>query len=102
MLKLTSLAAGILTLGLAAPAATAAPLGAARDNPAAGESLVETVQGYHRSCYWTGTGWGYKSGVKVLVCKPHKPAGTGWVWHHEGPRHGWYHGKRKSWHHNKW
>lgn len=55
---------------------------------------------YHKSCYWTGSGWGYKYGGKVLVCRPYKPSGAGWYWHSDGGKHGWHH-KRHGWHH-KW
>ena len=101
MIKLTALATGLLALGLMAPAATAAPLAGARDVPATSENLVEKTQAYHRSCYWTGTGWGYKHSSGIRVCRPAHP-GRGWIWHSEGPRHGWYHSSRKAWHHNKW
>jgi hypothetical protein len=72
-------------------------------NPAADvASPVTQVQGYryHKSCYWTGGGWGYKQHGKVLVCRPHKPRGHGWYWHSHGGKHGWHH-KRHGWHH-KW
>ena len=101
MLKIMALAAGLTVLGLAAPA-SAAPLAGARDNPAAGEGIIEKVYTYRRDCYWTGTGWGYKKGTAVLVCRPYRPAGRGWVWYSDGGRHGWYHQSRKSWHYNKW
>jgi len=94
-------AAGLAASVLAMPA-VAAPL--APVNPAAdAASLVTEVQGYsyRKNCYWTGSGWGYKHGQKVLVCRPHKPSGGGWYWHSEGGKHGWYHRQRKSWHH-KW
>lgn len=94
-------AAGLFAAAFAAPA-VAAPLLPA--NPASdAASLVTEVQGYryHRQCYWTGSGWGYKHGGKVLVCRPYKPSGAGWYWHNEGGRHGWYHRNHKRWHH-KW
>lgn len=102
MRKSLTLAVGLLAFGLAGTAAQAAPMSAMRDAGVSSESLVDTVQGYRRDCYWTGTGWGYKSKGKVLVCRPHKPPGSGWIWHSEGGRHGWYHSQRKAWHHNKW
>lgn len=101
MIKSTAIVSGLLALALTAPAAIAAPLSGTRQAPAASESLVEKTQAYHRSCYWTGTGWGYKHKGAILVCRPHKPRGV-WIWHSEGPRHGWYHPHRKVWHHNKW
>ena len=58
------------------------------------------AQGYHKSCYWTGSGWGYKHGGKVLVCRPYRPHGGGWYWHSAGGKHGWHH-KKHGWHH-KW
>lgn len=54
--------------------------------------------GYRKDCYWTGSGWGYNSHGKVLVCRPHRPQGHGWVWHAEGKHHGWYHPQRRQWH----
>ena len=39
-------------------------------------------------------------GAKVLVCRPHRPHGSGWYWHSEGGKHGWHH-KKHGWHH-KW
>lgn len=57
---------------------------------------------YHKDCYWTGSGWGYKYGGKVLVCRPHRPHGGGWYWHSHGGKHGWYHRQHKRWHYDKW
>jgi hypothetical protein len=102
MRKLSYLAGALLAFGLAGPAA-AGPLPGPGAAPEV-DSLVHKTQGYryHRTCYWTGTGWGYKSGTKILVCRPFKPVGRYWVWHTEGPKHGWYHTQKKTWHHTKW
>ena len=100
MKTLSVVAGALLALGVFGAPASAAPL-SAPGTALEVDSLVDQVQ-YRRNCIWTGTSWGYKSGTKVLVCKPYRPAGRGWIWHNEGPRHGWYHSQRKSWHHNKW
>ncbi|MEZ5817542.1 MAG: hypothetical protein R3D44_10700 [Hyphomicrobiaceae bacterium] len=95
----------VATVALAAAGfvmpASAAPLAPA--NPAAdATSPVTHVQGYRyrKDCYWTGSGWGYRHRGKVLVCRPYKPRGAGWVWYSEGPRHGWYNRRAKRWHHH--
>lgn len=101
MKRLILAAVGFAASAAVFPAAAAplSPVSPAADTP----SVVEQVQGYryHRKCVWVNNGWGYHSGGKVLVCRPYKPYGSGWVWHNEGNKHGWYHSKRKSWHH-KW
>ncbi len=98
-MKRLFLAAGLAACALISPAA-AAPLAPASTAVDAA-SLVEQVQGYgyRRDCVWINNGWGYRSGGKVLVCRPYRPAGGGWSWHNEGNKHGWYHAKKKSWHH---
>lgn len=102
-MKIVSILAGAtLAAGFAVTSANATP----RLGPGNGPeipSLVEQAKSYryHKSCYWTGTGWGYKHGGKIHVCRPYKPRGHGWIWYNEGPRHGWYHSKNKHWHH-KW
>lgn len=95
-------AATALAAGAVALPASAAPLAPVRPAADAASPVIE-VQGYRyrRDCYWTGSGWGYKYHGKVLVCRPYKPYGSGWMWYSEGGRHGWYHPKRKHWHH-KW
>lgn len=99
MKRLFLAAAGFVACAAVTPAAAVpmSPASPTADTP----SLVEQAQGYRyrRDCYWTGSGWGYRHGGKVLVCRPHKPPGYGWTWYSEGGRHGWYHAKRKTWHH---
>ena len=94
--------AGVVAGGLIG-SASAAPL--TRSAPAADvASPVTQVQGYRyrKDCVWINKGWGYRDRHgKVLVCRPYKPSGSGWYWHSEGGRHGWYHRQRKHWHH-KW
>jgi hypothetical protein len=103
MKKSMVVAAAAMMLGSLAPVASAAPLAGARDNPMAQHRLVEPARVvYHRHCYWTGKGWGYHYRGRILVCKPYRPKGHGWIWYHEGHRHGWYHPHRKVWHYNKW
>lgn len=92
-------AAAALAASVAALPASAAPPVPASP-PADTASPIIQVQGYRRDCYWTGTGWGYKYGGKVLVCKPHRPHGAGWYWYSSGGKAGWYH-KKHGWHH-KW
>ncbi len=104
-MKTSMTAGGLLALGLMVAPVTAAPLSGARDNPAAGESLIEVAQGwkYQRNCVWVNNGWGHRDRYgKVLVCRPYKPYGRGWVWHKEGNREGWHNTQRKAWHNNKW
>ena len=97
-MKSVIIAAAALVASAAALPASAAP------RP--GNPVVDTpnpvvqVQGYHKECYWTGKGWGYKHGAKVLVCRPYRPHGSGWYWYSQGGKHGWYH-KKHGWHH-KW
>jgi hypothetical protein len=94
-------AGGLAALVLSAGAASAAPLSnpiTTTDLP----TLVETVQGMHRDCRWRRGGWFWVDRYGNLrACRPHSP-GRGWVWHHDGPRHGWYHPHRRSWHHRHW
>ena len=96
------LISAIAATTLGAGAAVAAPMA-----PVTGISerapLVEQVASYRyrRDCIWVNGGWHYGQPGKYLVCRPYSP-GRGYVWHSEGGRHGWYHSKRKSWHHNKW
>ncbi len=99
MKRLFLAAAGLMACASVTPAAAVplSPTSPAADVP----SLVAQAQGYHKNCIWVNNGWGYHSGGKVLVCRPYRPHGTGWSWHKEGNKHGWYHAKRKSWHH-KW
>ena len=103
MKALSMLAGAALALGFFGSAANAAPLPGPSTAPQS-TSLVEQTQGwrYHRSCVWVNGGWHYGQPGKYLVCRPHRPAGRGWVWYSEGGRHGWYHPHRKHWHHNKW
>jgi hypothetical protein len=46
--------------------------------------------------------WTYRRGDKVVVCRPMRPSGRGWIWHREGNRYGWYHSSRKAWHNDRW
>ena len=85
-------------LGLAGTSASAGP---SIDNPVIGaqQSLVEKARS---DCRWVDNKWTYQRGDKMLVCRPDRPSGNGWNWHHEGNRFGWYHGGRKTWHNNSW
>ncbi len=100
MKKLSALAGAMLAIGMMTPVAIAAPLSAPGTAPEA-TSLIDAVQ-YRRDCVWVNGGWHHGRPGKYLVCKPYRPTGRGWVWHSEGPRHGWYHSQRRSWHNNKW
>lgn len=48
-------------------------------------------------CHWVDNKWTYRKGDKVLVCRPDRPRGAGWIWFREGNRTGWYHRGRKEW-----
>lgn len=63
------------------------------------QSVVEKAR---HDCRWVDNKWTVRRGDKVVVCRPHRPQGGGWSWHREGNRYGWWHGGRKSWHHNAW
>jgi hypothetical protein len=129
MKLIATLASGALAIALSASAGLAAPLSV--PSPAAHDaSIVEQVQGYGhgygrphvekriyidpprhverrvhvepRPCHWSPRGW-YRVDRwgRWHACRPAHP-GRGWVWHSEGPRHGWYHPHRRQWHYNKW
>lgn len=70
---------------------------------AAARTLVEPAQWrYHRKCSWRGGRWIVDLGAgRIVVCRPNRP-GRDWIWRDEGPRHGWYHPRRKSWHFRNW
>ena len=53
-------------------------------------------------CAWVNNRWTYRKGDKVLVCRPDRPSGRGWVWHKEGNRFGWWNSGRREWHHKAW
>lgn len=97
------LAGAVVALGMSGAAAVAAPLVGPSTTPET-TSLVEQVQSwrYRRDCVWVNGGWHYGRPGKYIVCRPHRPVGHGWIWYSEGGRHGWYHQRRKSWHHRKW
>ena len=77
------------------------PALAAPQVPAAatGTSLVEKARA---DCVWVNNKWTYRRGDKVLVCRPDRPRGSGWAWHTEGNRSGWFHNKRREWHNKAW
>ena len=90
----------LLAVGMVSAPAMAAPLmGSAMT---ADHSMVQNVQGFHKDCAWVDNKWTYRRGDKVVVCRPHRPSGSGWTWRREGPRFGWYHTGRKAWHNDKW
>ena len=86
----------LLAIGMAIPSATAAPLSSAPN--LAAETAIEKAQAFHRDCRLVDNKWTYRKGDKALVCRPHRPEGSGWSWRREGPRVGWYHAGRKNWH----
>ncbi len=88
-------AAALAASAIALPA-SAAPFAPA--NPAVDAASGVVQAQYRRDCVWTGTGWGYRQGGRVLVCRPNRPAGPGWYWYSQGGRSGWYH-KKYHWHH---
>lgn len=100
----TVMAAALVLAGgfLSSGAALAAPV-SNMGNAIERSSAVETVQSwrYRRDCVWVNGGWHYGRPGKYVVCRPHNP-GRGWVWHSEGPRHGWYNQRRKEWHYRNW
>ena len=90
----------LLAVGMASAPAMAAPVtGSAMT---ADHSMVQNVQAFHKDCAWVDNKWTYRRGDKVVVCRPHRPSGSGWTWRREGPRFGWYHTGRKAWHNDKW
>ena len=91
----------LIAVGLTSAPAMAAPISGGERQPAV-TSVIEQVQAYHRDCAWVDNKWTYRRGDKVVVCRPMRPAGSGWVWHREGNRFGWYHRGRKAWHNDKW
>ena len=88
-----------LSLGVMAAPAVAAPLVSEK---LPGDSAVQQVQAFHRDCRWVDNRWTYRRGDKVVVCRPMRPSGRGWIWHREGNRYGWYHSGRKAWHNERW
>lgn len=102
MKKLSIVTGLALAIGMMSGTANAAPLSVPGSAPEA-TTLVEKTQSwrYRRDCVWVNGGWHYGRPGKYIVCRPHSP-GRGWVWHSEGPRHGWYHPRHKRWHHNNW
>jgi hypothetical protein len=90
-------AAGLLSLGLGMTPAIAAPF-AGHSTLSTDQSLLQTVQGYHRSCGWVNNGWFYSRNGSFVACRPRRPVGFGWGWRDEGGRSGWYHSNRRAWH----
>jgi hypothetical protein len=94
------LALPLLAVGMVSAPAMAAPVtGSAMT---ADHSIVQKVQAFHKDCAWVDNKWSYRRGDKVVVCRPNRPSGAGWIWHREGTRMGWYHPGRKAWHYDKW
>jgi hypothetical protein len=89
----------VAALGFAGVPAMAAP-GVPSIAPTA--PLAEKAQAFHRDCAWIGGRWGYRRGERVIVCRPFRPEGRGWVWHREGNRYGWWHSDRRAWHNDRW
>jgi len=89
----TVLTAGAM-LGLASPAFALSALPAPERTP-----IIEQVRA---DCAWVDNKWTYKKGDKMLVCRPDRPRGAGWIWHREGGREGWYHKTRREFFHKNW
>lgn len=103
MTRWTLIAASALAAGaVMTSAAGAAPL-PGMDKSVDAQSLVEKAQSwrYDRRCAWVGDRWSYRDRGRMIVCRPPSP-GPGWIWYSEGPRHGWYHPRRKVWNYNRW
>jgi hypothetical protein len=95
------LALPLVALGMASAPAMASPV-AGGSQIGTDHSMIQKVQAFHKDCAWVDNKWTYRRGDKVLVCRPNRPSGSGWIWHREGPRMGWYHSSRKAWHYDKW
>src|SRR6478672_634502 len=91
----------VLSIGMMSAPALAAPLSPATGSTAA-TSGVQKVQAFHRDCAWVDNKWTYRRGDKVVVCRPMRPPGRGWIWHRGGNRYGWYHSGRKAWYSDRW
>jgi hypothetical protein len=88
--------AGFIAFGVGlAPAIGAPTTGAGQLT--LGQSLIEPVQSYHRSCGWMNNGWFYSLNGSFVSCRPRRPEGRDWGWRVEGDRSGWYHSRRKAW-----
>jgi hypothetical protein len=79
MKKLLAVTAGLLTVGLFTPPASA-------------------HNGYHRSCELGERGWHYNTPRSGRVeCRPRRPVGLYWSWREDGGRRGWYHSRDRRW-----
>ena len=95
-------AAALMSLGLMASTANAAPLGLAGDSkPAAAENLVDHVRHGGPRCELGARGWHFhnRRGDRI-ECRPPRPPGSVifWTWRTEGSRSGWYHRRDRRWH----
>ena len=96
VIKVAALSA--IAVAASAAAASATPLSGLGKAPAAETGLVQ-VHGRHQGCRLGVAGWhrSPRYGVRI-TCRPPRPRGAYWIWRSEGPRHGWYHSRRKHWH----
>jgi hypothetical protein len=101
MKRIVLTAAALMSLGLMASTANAAPLGLAGDSkPAATDNLVDQVNHGGRNCALGQRGWHYHSRGNRIECRPARPPGgvIFWTWRTEGSRTGWYHRRDRRWH----
>ena len=100
MKKSILVAAGLLSTGLLATAASAAPLGGIGGSAApATESGIVLIHGSHRVCERGPAGWHYHSRIRDrrISCRPPSP-GRLWIWRSEGGKTGWWHRNERRWH----
>lgn len=88
---------GATTLAISASTALAAPGAGLGSQPGAASNIIQ-VHGVHRTCQLGPAGWhrNPRRGVRI-ACRPSRPRGAYWMWHSEGPRHGWYNRREKRW-----
>ena len=94
--------AGALTLGLAASAANAAPIGAAVADRTAVDGAITLVHGLHKACSWDSYGyhrsrpWGRINCPVTRRFSPAYPLAL-WMWRCADGHCGYWHRKEHRW-----
>ena len=102
MKKAILVAAGLLSTGLLATAASAAPLGGIGGTTGPSDSgIVQKIHdgNTHRACLLGPGGWHYHTRFthRRVSCRPVSP-GKLWIWRSEGGKTGWWHRNERRWH----
>ena len=95
-MRKTALAAGIAGAWLTAGTAFALPIVKLDFAPASDESMLQLVNGNHRSCVRGPAGWHYHVRGERISCE-NRPSGRYWGWTLREGRWGWWNSRERRW-----